>query len=276
MLKKSIKALNHPLLATNSAIEFVAFSERKNSKLSHSSCDEKVLAMQTSRISPFNTNVDTNSPYQGFNLGFHVGDLPEQVEKNRQFLLKLLPDNTKIQWLEQVHGNGVVQITDVSLQAVTADAAFTKEKNICLSVMTADCLPILLASKAGDEIAAIHGGWRPLAANIISNTISKMDTGASELCAWLGPCIGKKAFEVGQEVVDTFVSQSPLFSLAFIKHTPGKYFADLQQIAQIQLSQLGVESINVSPECTFSNTEKYYSYRKNTKTGRMASLICLR
>jgi YfiH family protein len=271
MQQKTTKAFNHHFLATNSAIEFVAFSTLNNSTV-----DEKVLAIQTSRTSPFNSNVDIDSPYQGFNLGFHVGDFPEQVEKNRHFLLNLLPDNTKIQWLEQIHGNEVVQITHASLQAVTADAAFTKEKKICLSVMTADCLPILLASKAGDEIAAIHGGWRPLAANIISNTINKMDTDASELCVWLGPCIGKKSFEVGQEVFDAFVSQNPIFSLAFIKHTSGKYFADLHQIAKIQLAQLGVESINVSPECTFSNTNKYYSYRKNPKTGRMASLICLR
>lgn len=276
MLQKNTRALNHHLLATNSAIEFVAFSSVNNAKLHTSRINENVVAIQTTRICPFNNNVATNSPYQGFNLGFHVGDLAKQVENNRQLLLKLLPDNAKIQWLEQVHGNQVAKITAVSSQPVRADASFTKEKNTCLAIMTADCLPILLTSKAGNEIAAIHGGWRSLAANIITNTINKMDSDASELLAWLGPCIGKTAFEVGTEVRDTFVNQYQRFTLAFTKHTADKYYADLQQIAQIQLSQLGVESINSLPECTFSNTDRYYSYRKNATTGRMASLIYLR
>ncbi len=281
MLKKNTRAHNHCSLATNSAIEFVAFSSVNHAKLHNLCLDENVVAIQTNRISPFDHNAhnqtaNTNSPYQNFNLGFHVGDLPEHVTNNRQLLLQLLPSNTKIQWLEQVHGSEVAQITAVSSQPVRADASFTKEKNICLAVMTADCLPILLASKAGNEIAAIHGGWRPLAANILANTINKMDNDASELCAWLGPCIGKTAFEVGAEVRDIFVNQNQQFAQAFAKHTADKYFADLQQIAQIQLAQLGVENIKVLAECTFSNTDKYYSYRKNSTTGRMASLICLR
>jgi len=276
MPQKNIRALNHSSLATNSAIEFVAFSPINSSKLHDSCLDENVVAIQTSRLSPFNNNIVTNSPYQGFNLGFHVGDLPEQVINNRQLLLKLLPANAKIQWLEQVHGSEVANITAVSSQLVRADAAFTKGKNICLAVMTADCLPILLTSKAGNEVAAIHGGWRPLAANIIANTIAKMDSDTSEILAWLGPCIGKAAFEVGTEVRDAFVNQHQQFTQAFTKHRADKYFANLQQIAQIQLAQLGVENINVLPECTFSNTDKYYSYRKDITTGRMASLICLR
>jgi len=142
--------------------------------------------------------------------------------------------------------------------------------------MTADCLPILLSSKQGDEIAAIHGGWRSLATNIVNNTIQEMQTDASELCAWLGPCIGKDVFEVGEDVRKAFVDQNALFSQAFFKHTLGKYLADLHCIAKIQLTLLGVKSISALSECTFSNTDKYYSYRKNSITGRMASLICLR
>ncbi len=276
MPKKNTKDNNPQLLVTNSAIEFVTFSELENRTLTTPFLDKKVLAIQTNRISPFSTNVETHSPYQGFNLGLHVGDLPEQVANNRQYLQDLLPYGCAIQWLDQVHGNDVVSITKVSSKSLTADAAVTTEKNICLAVMTADCLPILLSSKQGDEIAAIHGGWRPLAANILSNTISKMETDASELCAWLGPCIGKAAFEVGQDVFDAFVSQNPLFSQAFAKQPSGKYLADLQGIAQLQLTLLGVKSISALPDCTFSNTDKYYSYRKNSKTGRMASLICLR
>jgi YfiH family protein len=263
-------------LATSSAVEFVAFSSAKKTPLNTSPINENVLAIQTCRIPPFKTHSDSDSPYQGFNLGLHVGDLFQQVDNNRQLLQKLLPKNTKIQWLEQVHGNTVAEVTNVSSQPLVADASFTKEKDICLAIMTADCLPILLASKAGDEIAGIHGGWRPLANNIITHTINKMSTQADQICAWLGPCIGKEAFEVGQEVFDTFVSKNKSFSQAFVKRTSGKYLADLQRIAYIQLSELGVEHIDTLPECTFSNTDKYYSYRKETKTGRMASLICLR
>lgn len=276
MPQKNIKLNSSQPIATNSAVEFVAFSSVRKASLTPSSTDENVLAIQTSRISPFNTQTHIESPYQGFNLGLHVGDISEKVEKNRQLLQKLLPKNTHIQWLEQVHGNEVAEITSVSSQPLVADASFTKEKNICLAIMTADCLPILLASKAGDEIAGIHGGWRSLAKNIITHTINKMATKANQICAWLGPCIGKETFEVGQEVFDTFVSQNQSFSQAFVKRTSGKYLADLQKIAYIQLAELGVEHINVLPECTFSNTDKYYSYRKESKTGRMASLICLR
>ncbi|MCW8834375.1 MAG: peptidoglycan editing factor PgeF [Colwellia sp.] len=276
MPKKNTKVANRHPLATNSAIEFVAFSALQESKETAQSIDNKILAIQTSRLSPFNSSYDASSPYQGFNLGLHVGDVPEQVVKNRQSLQELLPSDCKIQWLDQVHGNDVVTITEVNSQPLTADAAITQERNICLAVMTADCLPILLSSKQGDEVAVIHGGWRSLAANIIDETINTMDTTPSELCAWLGPCIGETAFEVGQEVREAFTNQNVLFSKAFSKQTSDKYLANLHCIAQIQLASLGVESISALSACTFSSPDKYYSYRKNNKTGRMASLICIR
>jgi len=269
------KNTNQHLLATNSAIEFVAFSQRKNTSPDSITLKGKVLALQTSRVSPIEKSADANSPYQGFNLGLHVGDAPELVNQNRQYLETLLPEQTKIQWLEQVHGNEVVNITQVSQQPITADAAITHKKGVCLAVMTADCLPILLSAKQGGEVAVIHGGWRPLAANIITNTLNKMNVPAAELLAWLGPCIGNTAFEVGEEVREVFVNQNPTLSQAFTAKGDGKFLADLAMIAQIQLEQLGVKQIKVQSECTFLNSDKYYSYRKNATTGRMASLICL-
>ena len=249
-----------------------------NSKSEKTVLDNKVLALQTTRISPNDNPADesvNNALYKSFNLGLHVGDCAKQVEHNRKSLQKLFPSKTNIQWLEQVHGNVVAEISSVTNKTIIADAMVTREKNIALAIMTADCLPILLISKQGDEIAAIHGGWRPLAVNIITNTINKMVTATDEIIAWLGPCIGKDAFEVGFEVQQAFVAQGNEFTQAFRKQNNGKYLADLHKIATIQLNQLGITKISTLSECTYSQPEKYYSYRKNSTTGRMATVITL-
>ncbi len=270
MLQKSIKLADST--KKNSAIEFVQWPI--HSSIDEKGIDEKILAIQTTREAPNDNFGDQTSPYQAFNLGLHVGDCAKLVESNRTYLQKLLPESAKIQWFEQVHGNEVAVISQVSKKAIVADAAVTSEKNICLAIMTADCLPILLVSKSGDEIAAIHGGWRPLAANIISNTFDKMATPAADIYAWLGPCISKNVFEVGSEVKAKFVQKSECFNLAFTAIGNGQYLADLHKIAKLQLESLGINQISTLAECTYSN-DKYYSYRKNSITGRMASLICI-
>jgi len=272
MQPKSIK--NSKNSKANSVIEVVQWPT--NSSTFKQNVDEKIFAIQTTRTAPTELFYDKNSPYQGFNLGLHVGDCAKNVEENRNYLQTLSPPNSKIQWLEQVHGNEVVEISKVSNKPIIADAVVTREKNTCLAIMTADCLPILLVSKKGDEIAAIHGGWRPLAANIITNTIEKMNTPSMDIYAWLGPCISKKAFEVGSEVKGQFIEKNDSFNSAFSKKDNGQYLADLHKIAKLQLESLGINQISMLPECTYSNTNKYYSYRKNSVTGRMASLICIR
>ncbi|MGL1958782.1 MAG: peptidoglycan editing factor PgeF, partial [Colwellia sp.] len=247
---------------------------------------EKVLAIQTTRKIPdendplqrsgvyTNSLSQQNANYQSFNLGMHVGDCANNVANNRLKLQLFFPENAAIQWLEQVHGNVVATIDEVSDQPLVADAIITRQKNIVLAVMTADCLPILLTNEKGDEIAAIHGGWRPLANNIIANSVNKMNSDNSHIYAWLGPCIGPKVFEVGHDVKTVFKTKSNDFSAAFTQQANGKYLADLQMIAQLQLQQLGVKRISKLPECTYTNNEKYYSYRKQQVTGRMATLIC--
>lgn len=260
-------------IRTNSAIEFVQWPV--NYPLELTAIDDKVLAMQTTCLSPTNSSGDDSSPYKHFNLGLHVGDCANKVEHNRQCLEKLFPSETRIQWLEQVHGNTVAEISTVTKDTIIADAMITRERNIALAIMTADCLPILLVSTKGDEIAAIHGGWRPLAANIITNTVNKMHTEPDDIYAWLGPCIGKEVFEVGSEVEKVFVEQGNVFSQAFIKQENGKYLASLHKIATLQLNNLGLKHINTLSECTYSQPEKYYSYRKNATTGRMATVISL-
>ncbi|MFD2168107.1 peptidoglycan editing factor PgeF [Thalassotalea euphylliae] len=213
--------------------------------------------------------------YQTFNLGLHVGDDPQSVNLNRTLLAENLPQNTKIQWLDQVHGSTVAHIKQCSESPIVADAAFTDEKGIALAVMTADCLPILLSSIDGKYVAAIHGGWRCLAGNIIDNTVSLFPE-PSSIVAWLGPCVGPTAFEVGEDVREAFTSSSALFEKAFLPHSvsDNKYFADLHQIARAQLAQLGVKQVYSKPDCTFSEPSLYFSYRRDGQTGRMATVIC--
>lgn len=233
-----------------------------------------VQAIQTTRISPKKT-LQSTPPFDAFNLGQHVGDNPEQVDANRQIILSFLPAAKNIQWLEQVHGNNVAVIESCQTTPIIADAVITQTSHLALAIMTADCLPILLASKDGREIAAIHGGWRSLASNIIENTLSKMQTENENIHAWLGPCIGPTAFEVGDEVRQAFIEQSSDFTACFVKSSVGKWLADLSTIARLILLKQNVVEVLSSSACTFSETERYYSYRKNNLTGRMAAIICI-
>ena len=201
-----------------------------------------------------------------------------------------MPKRSTVQWLDQVHGANVVEINAVSNEAIIADAVITRSKQTALAIMTADCLPILLSTKTGEVIAAIHGGWRPLAQNIIKNTIKKMAVSVDDIYAWLGPCISKEAFEIGTEVRALFLDQSQAFDTAFSEaitckeagkeadktadKTSTKYYADLQHIAQLQLQQLGVNNIVSLAHCTHTMKKDYYSYRRDGVTGRMASIIC--
>jgi len=253
---------------------------------------QNVQAISTKRISPFfstdknkrflNYSYDLNNAFESFNLGDHVGDDPNVVEKNRRSLLKLLPENTKIQWLKQVHGCDVKILTEYSPNIIEADSVVTSVKNLALSIMTADCLPILLSDKNGKQVAAIHGGWKPLSLNIIAKTIQKMSISPERLYAWLGPCISEQIFEVGIEVKQIFIEQSVDFEKAFSDYNHidnrcdggKKYLANLQMIASIQLQQCGVKHILALPDCTYNQPEHYYSYRRDNITGRMASIIC--
>ena len=256
-----------------------------------------VLAITTTRLPANNPSTSSNvessqtnithtknkpSEFNAFNLGDHVGDCATAVAQNRKSLHKYLPSKTKIQWLDQVHGNNVAVLEKHNNTPIVADAAITRNRHIALAIMTADCLPILLSNKKGSEIAAIHAGWRPLAANIIEQTISTMLSPPEEIIAWLGPCIGVKAFEVGEDVKQEFCKISPKFIAAFQPITqlsddikPLKYLANLPLIAELQLFALGVKSVAKLAECTFEQSDKYYSYRRDGKTGRMASVICL-
>jgi YfiH family protein len=281
MLKKNIN--KHSALSSNSAIELLSWPVDVKQKLLPKK--KQVIALQTTRYNPeentSHNNVLTQHrlAYDGFNLGLHVNDNVESVNKNRlylqRFIEKKVAGKVSIQWLEQVHGNKVAEITSATTQAIIADASITREKNVALAIMTADCLPILLCDVHGTEIAAIHGGWRPLASNIIKNTLAKMHSRIDEVHAWFGPCIGHRAFEVGEEVKLAFTQQNACFSKAFVQQKNGKYLADLTLIAKQQLADLGITQVANTAECTYDSPDKYYSYRRESTTGRMATVICL-
>ncbi|REL26014.1 peptidoglycan editing factor PgeF [Thalassotalea euphylliae] len=246
-----------------------------------------VKAFTTTRQRAGNTELTRG--YASFNLGLHVGDDPTRVSANRASLGNQLPNGANIQWLNQVHGAEVAVIAHHQQEPVTADAAVTRLPHLALAVMTADCLPILLSDKSGQVIGAIHGGWRPLAQNIIQRTIEAMGGAGEQLVAWLGPCIGPTAFEVGEEVKSAFTALDTATGNAFKripsrvfpaqKETalePQKYLADLHQLATVLLNTAGVTAISRLAHCTYSMPEHYYSFRRENITGRMATVICRR
>lgn len=212
-------------------------------------------------------------PFDSFNIAYHVNDNPNDVSTNRALLHEQLPCSAV--WLEQVHSNKVIVVNSTSdLNIVEqADALFTKEKNIPLAIMTADCLPILLTDEKGSQIAAIHGGWRGLAGDIINNTVACFDCKPSDIKAWLGPAIGPERFEVGQDVVDAFSKLNINHLSGFKPQKNGQFLADIFVLAQQLLIQLGISHISSEQRCTYNDPELFYSYRRDNQTGRMASLI---
>ncbi|MBM6551594.1 peptidoglycan editing factor PgeF [Marinomonas ostreistagni] len=215
----------------------------------------------------------SKAPFNSFNLGAHVGDDPSHVAHNRQQLKALLGFKGEVQWLNQIHSAEVATLPAESLSA--ADASFSAQPNVVCAVLTADCLPVLMTDAAGTQVAAAHAGWRGLCDGVLENTLAQFSE-PTEVVAWLGPAIGPQVFEVGDEVRAAFVSVDPAAEAAFTKRDqPGKWLADLYQLARQRLIKAGCEQIYGGNECTYSDVERFYSYRRDQQTGRMASLIWL-
>ena len=215
----------------------------------------------------------------GLNLGTHVGDLPAAVEHNRALLRSVLPSEPA--WLNQVHGTEVVDAQSALAQHTVpqADASITTEPGIVCAILTADCMPVLLADRQGKVVGAAHAGWRGLAAGVIEATIRRMrEAGAGELSAWLGPGIGPVCFEVGHEVLQAFDPRGDEARRAFtaIEGKPGKYLADLPRLARLALSAAGVTDVSGGEHCTMSEPVNFYSFRRERVTGRMATLIWIK
>ena len=213
-------------------------------------------------------------PYASLNLADHVGDDPAHVVENRRCLRVLAGLPAEPAWLEQVHGTAVVAAETVS-RPVAADAAFTRKPGRPCVVMTADCLPVLLCDRAGTVVAAAHAGWRGLASGVIAATVTRMGTPPMELLAWLGPAIGPQAFEVGEDVRAAFLALDAGNAGCFRPSPAGRWLADLYELARRQLRERGVSAVYGGEYCTFSEPERFFSYRRENRTGRMATLIWL-
>ena len=208
----------------------------------------------------------------GLNLGTHVGDAADAVTRNRALLHHQLPSEPV--WLTQVHGTRVIN-ADSLPPSTEADASIATRAGVLCTIMTADCTPVLLADSRGRVVGAAHAGWRGLASGVLEATVNAMrDAGAEEILAWLGPGIGPQAFEVGQDVVDAFAHlQAERPSFRAIDEKPGKFLADLPELARRALAGVGVLQVTGGEHCTVSDPERFYSFRRDRTTGRMASMI---
>ena len=219
----------------------------------------------------------SNKPYSSLNPATHVNDLTENVLQNRKVISDMLGLPSEPVWLDQVHSNHIVKAEKGAIPQ-QADASYSTESSVVCAVMTADCLPLLICSNDGQKIAAIHAGWRGLLSGIISNSISELtfitpNTKSDDFLVWLGPAIGPNRFEIGTEVREAFMEKSKLYEIAFKKQINGKYLADIYQLAKIELSTLGINNIYGGIYCTMSEEDRFFSYRRDNQTGRMATLI---
>ncbi len=212
------------------------------------------------------------APYDSFNLADHVGDAPDAVHRNRERLREGLGLPSAPHWLEQVHGCDVAE-ADGREDLCRADAATATRPGRVCAVLTADCLPLLICNRRGSRVAAVHAGWRGLAAGVLEATLETFEDAPSDLLVWLGPAIGPAAFEVGPEVREAFLAIHPADDACFAPNRPGHWLADIYQLARNRLQRLGVGYVGGGDYCTVSEPERFFSYRRDGVTGRMASLI---
>jgi YfiH family protein len=211
-------------------------------------------------------------PYASLNLGDHVGDDPDSVRRNRASLREACGLPAEPLWLRQVHGTAVVDAIKV-VPGVEADGAYTDTAGVVLAVLTADCLPVFLCDRRGAKVALLHAGWRGLSAGVIENGVRAFDVPGNGLVAWLGPAIGSDSYEVGDEVRAVFLGNDPGAAGAFRESGPGRWHADLYMLARRRLSALGIHAVHGGGFCTYRDSARFYSFRREHQTGRMASLI---
>ena len=211
------------------------------------------------------------APFDSLNLGDHVEDSPEAVLENRRRLTAAFAIQPA--WLRQVHGVVVVEADPGWI--AEADGSWTGTPGIACTAMTADCLPALFCNKSGTRVAAAHAGWRGLAAGVLEAAADSLDAAPADVLVWLGPAIGPKAFEVGPEVREAFMQQHPQTAQAFVpSHNPGKFLADIYQLARLRLAARGITAVYGGGLCTVTDP-RFFSYRRSPRTGRFASLIWL-
>ena len=220
----------------------------------------------------------SRTTFDSMNLGTHVDDSSEAVTQNRAILKQKLALPNEPLWLNQIHGTTVAQ-HNTDKQGCDADAVVSHQANEVCAIMTADCLPVLFCNREGTVVAGAHAGWRGLQSGVLETTIASMQCETDEILVWLGAAIGPANFEVGDEVREAFVSVHEISATAFIRNPNNgkKWLADLYQLAKIHLETSGVvvENIYGGGRCTYQESDLFYSYRRESRTGRMASLIWL-
>ena len=210
-------------------------------------------------------------PFDGFNLAGHVGDRPDAVAGNRAQLRRRLNLPEEPAWLQQQHGNKVIE--PGAQEAAPADGAYTRAaENVC-AVLTADCIPLLLCNRDGTEVAALHVGWRGLCSRVIESGVSMFVAAPHELLAWIGPHIRQQNYETGADVVSACASIWPETRTAIRPGRPDHWYLDLAGLVRAELQQLGVTQVYDSGRCTYADKDLFYSWRRDGVTGRMASLI---
>jgi polyphenol oxidase len=214
-------------------------------------------------------------PYAALNLGAHVGDAAVAVAENRRRAAAALRLTHEPAWLEQVHGVRVADLDRPGGEACAADAALTRRAGRACVVQVADCMPVLLAARDASVVAAAHAGWRGLAAGVLEATVRTLAVPAAQLVAWLGPAIGPAHFEVGEEVRAAFLAHDAEAAAAFRANPRGRWQCDLAALARARLRALGVGSVAGGNWCTYADAQRFFSYRRDGRTGRSAALIWL-
>jgi len=246
-----------------------------------------VRAVMTTRVGGVSV-----APWASLNLGVHVGDSPAAVCENRSRVRKQASLPSEPVWLDQVHGTSVVEVDSASTPRIAspeqllqsprprADAAVTRSVGVVCAIQVADCLPVLLAARDGSVVGAAHAGWRGLAGGVLAATVRAMRVSADRVVAWLGPSIGPEHFEVGDDVVAAFLDtartgQRAATEAAFVRKANGKWLCDLYALARLRLAASGVSQVTGGGWCTVADAERFFSYRRDGQTGRMAALIWL-
>ena len=222
-------------------------------------------------------------PFDRFNMGNRTspgGDDPQQVQRNRDELQQLAGLPSAPHWLRQVHGTGVLRFdappTAHGVEAEPeADAAVTSAPGVVLAILTADCLPVLFAAKDGSEVAAAHAGWRGLADGMLEATLAAMRTPADDVVAWLGPAAGPSHYEIGSDVHDAFLAHSAQAEAAFAATRPGHWRVDLYALARQRLQAAGMDAAGIhgGNQCTIADPSRWFSHRRDRRSGRMATLV---
>ena len=212
-------------------------------------------------------------PYASLNIGAHVADAPAAVAENRRRVCVALQLTAAPAWLEQVHGTRVADLDAPAQSHAPADAAVARQAQRVCVMQVADCLPVLFAARDGSTVGAAHAGWRGLAAGVLEATVTRLRVPPQDLLAWLGPCIGPAHFEVGSEVREAFLAHDTHAQACFTRNARGRWQCDLAGLARERLSALGVSDLFGGEWCTFADSARFFSYRRDGQCGRMAALI---